>query len=403
MVALLLSPVYILLNVYAVRRILQWVSAFPLSAAAGRWCKGLLIVLYALPAVSPALAYALPASAFQWWVGRISAAWLGCLFYLLLLLAVADGSAWGIRRHFRGRWDAARKNRLLRRGGALCAAALIAVCGYGFWHAQEITVVQRPVSVWKTCPAQKSLRIALISDLHFGYSVGLRQAQRMVDTVNAQNPDLICIAGDVFDNAYSAIEDPARLSEILSGFRSPYGTYACYGNHDVSERLLAGFSFGGAGKVSEQRMDAILTDAGIHLLRDETVLVDGKFYLSGRRDRTKPGVSEERLDAETLLSGVDRNLPVFVLDHQPADLAALAQAGADLVLSGHTHNGQLFPGNLLIQPFCENPYGVLQKGEMTSVVTSGAGVWGPAMRVGTNCEVVVVEVSFLPSGLQATG
>ena len=164
-----------------------------------------------------------------------------------------------------------------------------------------------------------------------------------------------------------------------------------------------GFPSAARGKVSEQRMDAILTDAGIHLLRDETVLVDGKFYLSGRRDRTKPGVSEGRLDAETLLSGVDRNLPVFVLDHQPADLAALAQAGADLVFSGHTHNGQLFPGNLLIQPFWENPYGVLQKGEMTSVVTSGAGVWGPAMRVGTNCEVVVVEVSFLPSGLQATG
>ncbi len=73
------------------------------------------------------------------------------------------------------------------------------------------------------------------------------------------------------------------------------------------------------------------------------------------------------------------------------------------MLSGHTHNGQLFPGTLLIQPFWENPYGVLQKGEMTSVVTSGAGVWGPAMRVGTNCEVVVVEVSFLPSGSQTDG
>lgn len=394
MVALLLSPVYVLLNVYAVRRILQWLSACSAFFASSRWLRGLAAGLYAIPALSPVFSYLLPASGFQRWTGGLAAAWLGCLFYLLIGLAFADAAAFLIRRFSQEKLSEQRKKRLLRRGGSFCAAVIVGVCGFGFWRAQDLKTVSYTAEIAKTCPGRESLRVALLSDLHFGYSVGLSEARRIVDTVNAQNPDLICIAGDVFDNAYSAIEEPEALSQILSGFQSRYGTYACYGNHDVSERLLAGFSFGGGGTVSEERMDRILTDAGIRLLRDEAVCIDRSFYVVGRRDRTKPGVPEGRLTPGVLLSGVDCTLPVIVLDHQPAELAPLSAAGADLTLSGHTHNGQLFPGNWIIRPFWENPCGVLKKGQMTSIVTSGAGVWGPSMRVGTDCEIVVVDVQF---------
>ena len=394
MLALLLSPIYILFNVYAVRRILQWISAWHASLATKQWWKWCVAALYAVPALSPALAYLLPASPFQRGMGVLSSAWLGCFFYLLGVLFLADGIAFFIRRLFPKALSAERKKKMLVCSGAICTAVVIAICGFGFWHAQQLEVVLYRVQIEKDCADRDSLRIALVSDLHFGYSVGLEQARRLVDTINSQDPDLICIAGDVFDNAYTAIEDPQALSEILSGLRSRYGVFACYGNHDVSERLLAGFSFGGGGTVSEARMDAILTDAGIRLLRDEVVCVDGSFYVVGRRDRTKPGVTAGRASPQELLDGLDLALPVIVLDHQPYDLAALAESGADLMLSGHTHNGQLFPGNLLMRLFWENSYGLLQKDGMTSIVTSGAGVWGPAMRVGTDCEVAVIDVDF---------
>ena len=84
------------------------------------------------------------------------------------------------------------------------------------------------------------------------------------------------------------------------------------------------------------------------------------------------------------------------MDHQPRELTALSDAGADIVLSGHTHDGQLLPVNLLLHMFWENPCGILKRGGMYSCVSSGAGVWGPAMRVGTQNEVLVLDVEFLP-------
>ena len=94
------------------------------------------------------------------------------------------------------------------------------------------------------------------------------------------------------------------------------------------------------------------------------------------------------------MAGVDKEGPVICIDHQPSELEEKAKAGVDLDLGGHTHDGQIFPGNLLIGFFWENACGMKKVDDMYSVVTSGVGVWGPAMRVGTDSEIVVVDVSF---------
>ena len=88
-----------------------------------------------------------------------------------------------------------------------------------------------------------SLKIVLAADLHLGYSVGKTQMRQMVEKINRESPDLVVIAGDVFDNDYEAMDDPEALISILQGIQSKYGVYACYGNHDVSEKILAGFTF----------------------------------------------------------------------------------------------------------------------------------------------------------------
>ncbi len=219
----------------------------------------------------------------------------------------------------------------------------------------------------------------------------------MVERINAEEPDLVVIAGDIFDNEYEALEDPEELIDIFKGIKSRYGVYACYGNHDISEKILAGFTFGGNGqeKQSDIRMDEFLDKAGVTLLRDESVLIADSVYLYGRPDRQRPGRGiDKRKTPEEITEGMDLSKPIFVIDHQPKELQELADAGVDLDLCGHTHDGQMFPGNLTVRLMWENACGYLKKDDMHNIVTSGVGVFGPDMRVGTIAEICSVTVKF---------
>ena len=226
--------------------------------------------------------------------------------------------------------------------------------------------------------------------------MGTAQAKRIVKKINAENPDVVCIAGDIFDNEYDAISKPDKLKEILKGIKSKYGVYACWGNHDLNEPILAGFTFNGTeDNYNDPRMEEFLTDAGIHLLDDESVLIDNKFYIVGRRDASRcEKVEGSRATPAQLTESLDQRKPIIFIDHQPKELDETAAVGVDLDLCGHTHDGQIFPGNLIIHLFWENSCGYLRKGNMHNIVTSGAGIWGPNMRVGTNSEICPITVHF---------
>ena len=220
--------------------------------------------------------------------------------------------------------------------------------------------------------------------------------EQMTEKINEQNPDLVVVAGDIFDNEYEALDDPEKLAEILRGIRSKYGVYACYGNHDIQEKILAGFTFGSKEKKeSTPEMDEFLEKAGITLLRDEYVLIDDSFYLYGRPDYERPGRGiDKRKTPQEITEGMDVSLPVLVIDHEPRELQELADTGVDVDLCGHTHDGQVFPGNIVIRFFWENPCGYLKKGNMHNIVTSGVGLFGPNMRVGTKSEICDVSICF---------
>ena len=285
--------------------------------------------------------------------------------------------------------------------GAAAASARQGTIAWGILQARQITTRQETVTVQKESPFPQGegLRVALVADLHLGYAVGLEHTRRVVDAINEAQPDLVVLAGDTFDNDYEALEDPEALARMLGEIQSRYGVYACWGNHDLTERLLAGFSLGGQTAPGEgDQYREFFRQAGIQLLEDQWVLVEDRFYLAGRQDPQRQGRLEEtRLSPAELLEGMDQEKPILVIDHQPKELDQLAAAGADVVLSGHTHNGQLFPGNLVVRMGWQNPYGLLQVGKMTSCVTQGAGVWGPAMRVGTQNEVMILDLEFAGS------
>lgn len=187
-----------------------------------------------------------------------------------------------------------------------------------------------------------------------------------------------------------------EICSILREIKSRYGVYACYGNHDIEEKILVGFTFpNDKKKESDPRMDRFLEDAKITLLRDESVLIDDSFYLVGRPDYGRPGRGiEQRKSPEEIMAELDESKPVFILEHEPREIEELSEAGADMQLCGHTHDGQVWPGTWTIHLFWENPYGYLKKGELHSIVTSGIGVYGPAMRVDSKSEVCEIDLEF---------
>ncbi len=267
----------------------------------------------------------------------------------------------------------------------------------------HVKVTHYEVNVNKKVKNMNTLKIILAADAHLGYSVGARHAERFVRKINQETPDLVCFAGDFFDNEFDAFSNPERIKEGLKSIQSTYGTYCCWGNHDLNEPILAGFTFRSAPKDKEDpRMEAFLKDCGIHLLNDESILIDGKFYLVGRKDPARAKkigdhsskCPHQRKTPAQLTKHLDRSKPIIFIDHQPKELDETSKAGADLDLCGHTHDGQLFPGNLATRLFWENSCGCLKKGQMHNIVTSGVGVWGPNMRIGTDSEICSITVHF---------
>lgn len=279
-------------------------------------------------------------------------------------------------------------------GAALIFAAAVSV--YGLVHARNVKLKEWSVSIEKQAGSMDSLKIALVSDMHLGYNTGAAQMEKTVSLINEQQPDIVLVCGDIFNNEYDSITDPDRITKILNGIQSRYGTYAVWGNHDVEEKVLAGFNFrSDEDKKPCDEMYEFLDKAGITLLEDEGVLIGDSICLFGRKDGE---ITEEnghsRFSAEEAAAWADLSLPLIVLAHEPDDLWALSDAGVDLELCGHTHNGQLFPANILMKFIWDNPYGLKTYGSMTNIVTSGCGVWGPAMRVATDCEVCIINCSF---------
>lgn len=258
--------------------------------------------------------------------------------------------------------------------------SLLVVAGLGIYggiHASNIRTRAYEIHIGRG--AAGTLRIALISDLHLGYAVDEGNLRKIVAAVNAAEPDLILIAGDIFDGDMTALSDPAQLKALFREMDAAYGVYACLGNHD------AGSSYGD--------MLEFLEGAHVRLLRDEAVIVGGKIVLAGRRDSAPIGGQGEGRGALELPAEAER-LPVIVMDHQPGNIGEYGPE-VDLILSGHSHRGQMFPFQLITNAVFDVDYGYYQAPNAPQVVvTSGAGTWGPPMRIGTDNEVAVVEVVF---------
>ena len=394
MLAIYLAPLYVLINLYLLRWMYLWMGSCH-SILRTLAFRIVFAVAYTLVSTSLLSGFLIKKPAWLHRILKIIGNYLlGIFLYILMIILVADIGRLLFKYVFHFSWI--RSPLAFTLTGAVCSILIITISIFGIFHAKKIKVSSYNVTVDKTVPDTDSLKIVLLADTHFGYNAGAIHAQEIVNTINHQNPDLVCIAGDIFDNEFDAIREPEEIEKILQTIHSRYGVYACWGNHDLNEPILAGFTFNqNANDISDPRMKEFLQKSNIHLLEDESVLINNKFYIVGRKDASlSEKVGEIRQTPKQLTSSIDKTKPVIFIDHQPKELQELADAGADLDLCGHTHDGQTFPGNITVRFLWENPCGYLKKDNMHNIVTSGAGVWGPAMRIGTDSEICVINVSF---------
>lgn len=395
--AILLFPVYIVLNMYIVHRIINALKRCH-DVFYKRWMKIIISAFYSIFALSPIIGFLMPyGTQLKRISQRIANYWFALLIYAFFVVVIGHLLSLLLRRVLKVMPKDFFKRRKTTATGAIISLVLIATISvYGMYNARDIRLTNYSVTVNKSVSNMEKLKVVLIADLHMGYSIGLDHIQKTVDLVNSQNPDIVCIAGDIYDNDYDAIEEPEEMAKILGGMKSTYGTYACWGNHDVNEKILSGFTFDFGGKKQhDSRMDNFFKKANINLLEDEVTLIDNKFYVAGRVDRDKPATENNKIKTpEELLGGLDKTKPIITLYHEPDQLSELAKAGTDLLLCGHTHDGQIFPGNLITKLSWENSCGYLKKGDMHNIVTSGVGVYGPYIRVGTHAEVASIDVNF---------
>lgn len=234
----------------------------------------------------------------------------------------------------------------------------------------------------------KPLKIAMFADSHLGTTFNAEGLAEHLKKIEAQNPDVLLIAGDFVDDGTTR-DDMIKAAKALGNIRTKHGIYFIFGNHDNGYYGPQYRGFSGAELV------ATLEKNNVKVLRDESVLLDEQFYLIGRRDYSVEKEQHgKRLSMAELVQNLDKDKYLIVADHQPTDYENQSAAEVDLVLSGHTHGGQLWPFNQVGKWIGANDriYGYEKRAKTNFIVTSGISDWAIKFKTGTKSEFVIINV-----------
>lgn len=236
------------------------------------------------------------------------------------------------------------------------------------------------ISIDKRDAKRNSLKVVLATDVHLGVMLGRNHAQKLVTQINEQNPDIVIFGGDLVDHNPNPVMK-YDMGSYFDKINAPLGVFAITGNHE----------FMGKPKVTID----YFKKHGISFIRDSVVTIDGAVQIIGRDDKDKTQMTgEKRKSIETILQGNRQNLPLLLVDHQPVEYNKAQELGIDLMMSGHTHKGQLWPLSFITKRVYENHFGLMQKGKTIFYTSSGYGTWGPPVRTGNRPELVVFNISL---------
>ena len=315
---------------------------------------------------------------FTYWVGSV---WMAALLYFFLIVLFIDiVRLVNLGFHFLPASSTLPYIHLKQMVFASAIVLVSVLLVYGKWNASHPRIKQLDFSINKQAGSMKKLNIVMVSDIHLGSLFGKSKVKLMVDRINALQPDIVFLVGDILDEAQSPIFRD-NTGEPLKMLKAPMGVHAVTGNHEY---------IGGINRAAKY-----IESLNINLLRDTTILIGNSFYVAGREDKDMSRFSNKtRKPLNDIVKNIDRSLPLILLDHQPFALSQAVDNGVDIQLSGHTHHGQFWPFNLITNLVYEVSWGNKTKGNTHFYVSSGYGTWGPPFRIASTPEIVCLKINF---------
>lgn len=368
--------IYGLINYYIIRRGLSIVPAeyktiFLIAAIfiASSYIAGRLIENVWISPISIVLV----------WIGSF---WLAIMTYTFLFLIVID--LFRLVNHFIPFFPSFITSNIeqSKRIVAIVVGVLVisSVIG-GYINTKMIVIKKYSIDIKKKAGELKSLNLAVASDLHLGTINSYEFMYNVSEKINKLNPDVILLAGDIIDEDLGPVIK-YDVGEHLQRLKAKYGVYAVTGNHEF---------IGGAEPAVEY-----LEKHNINVVRDKALKIGDAFYIIGREDRASRQFSgKQRKELSDIIKGVDKSLPIIMMDHQPFNLEQASQNGVDLQLSGHTHNGQLWPFNYIVEKVYELAWGYRLINNTHYYVSCGVGGWGPPIRTGSRPEIINIKLNFV--------
>jgi hypothetical protein len=246
----------------------------------------------------------------------------------------------------------------------------------GFNRFANPQIVKLNLTINKENNGFEDLIYVAVSDIHLGDVVTIKRLTRWIERINNQKPDVIFLVGDIFDQNFNPNESQNAI-KALRQLKSKFGVFAVLGNHEHLPNFM-----------DINMAISYIENSGINLLRDETFILDKRVNIIGRDDAT----NKRRKPIDVLTVGLDARLPTILLDHQPKHLNESVRNNIDLQISGHLHNGQVYPYSWILSRLWELSYGYRKTGNTHFYVSSGLGLSYLPLRLGTQSEIVRIHL-----------
>lgn len=376
----IILSIHFIVNYYIYIRGIQWLQGAPQLKVAFKVIMLILFIAYPTGRFLEKIWYTPIAKTFHW----IGAFWFaGMLYFTISLIAIDIIRILNLAFQFLPTKNTVSYEKLKLIFGSGTTILILLLMFIGFLNAWHPKISKHTIKLNKNANGLKELKIVAASDIHLGTIIGPRKTQKLVETINGLNPDIILFAGDIVDEDVQPVIKQ-NLGESLKQLKAPLGIYASTGNHEF---------IGGV-----ERSAKYLSEHGLTLLRDSSTLINHALYIVGREDKDKNRSrnSIPRLSLNELLRDIDKTKPIIMLDHQPFKLQEVSDVGIDLQISGHTHHGQLWPLNYITKRIFEVSSGYKQKGNSHFIVSTGFGTWGPPIRIGNRPEILDITLKFKP-------